>query len=98
MCVRMCVWIFPYHVCIDLLLLSTVCVSIISNPTLTLSLSLSLYAHSDMKIRVHDTIACRDKEYTGHTAPVLSVALDPKGEEEEEEEEEEGLEGGGRLY
>ncbi|XP_050732101.1 WD repeat and HMG-box DNA-binding protein 1-like [Eriocheir sinensis] len=37
-------------------------------------------AGSDMTIRVHDPIAYKDKEYTGHQAPVLSVALDPKGQ------------------
>ncbi|KAK8379126.1 hypothetical protein O3P69_019158 [Scylla paramamosain] len=36
-------------------------------------------AGSDMTIRVHDTVAGKDRELTGHKAPVMSVALDPKG-------------------
>ncbi|XP_069986368.1 WD repeat and HMG-box DNA-binding protein 1 [Penaeus vannamei] len=37
-------------------------------------------AGSDMTIKVHDTVAYKDKVLNGHQAPVLSVALDPKGE------------------
>lgn len=32
-----------------------------------------------MTIKVHDTVAYKDKVLNGHQAPVLSVALDPKG-------------------
>ncbi|KAG7162954.1 WD repeat and HMG-box DNA-binding protein 1-like [Homarus americanus] len=37
-------------------------------------------AGSDMTIRVHDPQAYKDTVFTGHQAPVLSVAIDPKGE------------------
>ncbi|XP_045610408.1 WD repeat and HMG-box DNA-binding protein 1 [Procambarus clarkii] len=37
-------------------------------------------AGSDMTIRVHEPVEYKDTVFSGHQAPVLSVAIDPKGE------------------